>query len=254
MEIITSFTDKISEPHKALIKNTLATGLSVCILLNAEVAIICMVANVAFSLATQHQDEIKSWLKWDNRAVQHLKDYWKTSIPFFTIRIVVLVLQKLFFIVKHPLVKQVPVAKLIQSFGNPAYAAYLIFRICVVAPIIEEIIFRGFLQEKVRNIQVMLFGPRDTEAQKTFRIGLQAFVFGVCHLHPAQGALNVVIFLFTSILGKRCGELKEKTSTLWTPMALHAHNNFSATALIIGDHFIPSLRGPVISPEAAPAA
>jgi membrane protease YdiL (CAAX protease family) len=246
---------KISEPHRALIKNTIATGISVFILINAEVAIICMVANATLSLLTQNKDNITSWLKWDNRQIQHLKNYWKNSPPFFKFNIFKLVIIKLFFIAKSPKVQQVVISKLIQSLANPTYAAWLIFRICIVAPVIEEVIFRGFLQEKIRNIQVLLGSTRiDSRIQKAVRVAFQAIVFGLAHIHPAQGALNGFIFLFTGVLGAACGYLKEKTSTLWVPMAFHAHNNISYTGYIIGNHFIPPLHRPSLPPTAAPAA
>jgi membrane protease YdiL (CAAX protease family) len=124
----------------------------------------------------------------------------------------------------------------------------------VIAPVIEEIIFRGFLQEKIRNIQVFVFGAKlaDHKVNKVIRVGLQAIVFGLAHVRPDQAGINGIIFLITGIGGAYNGYLKEKTKTLWCSMAEHAHWNASSTVSIIANHFIPYYHAP--APTAVPAA
>lgn len=239
----------ITESQVALITNTVATGISVCILLNAEIAVICMVANVAFSLLTENQDKVTSWFTWNNKAVKDLKDYWKGSLPYFKFKLGMVLVRKIFFAAEKG--QQQTVVKIfITALQNPLVALWMAFRICILAPVIEEIIFRGFLQEKIRNFQVLVFGEKavDKKVHKVFRIGLQAAIFGLAHVRPEQAGINGIIFLITGLGGAYNGYLKEKTSALWCSMAEHAHWNASSTLAVVADHFLPSL--PVAAPSA----
>lgn len=232
-----SETFQISEAHANLLKNTIVTGISVCILINAEVAIICMVANAVFSLLTENEDKIQDWFK-TNKAAKHLKMYWENSFPLFTVKLVMVVVYRIFGAAAAE--KQTVVKILVESLKNPALAAWWIFRACVIAPIIEEIIFRGFLQEKLRNMQVFVFGPKaaDSDLHKSIRVAVQAILFGLAHVRPEQAAINGIVFLFTGIVGAYNGYLKEETSTLWVPMAFHAHVNSSTAVAVIAEHLL----------------
>ncbi|HSX03719.1 MAG TPA: CPBP family intramembrane glutamic endopeptidase [Rhabdochlamydiaceae bacterium] len=232
----------LTDSQKALVINTLATGVSVCFCMGMgiEIAVICMVANVALSLLSQHEDEIKSWFKWDNKAVQDLKDYWENSLPYFKFHFIALVYRRLFS-PKSSGGVQTAVKIIINALQNPYYAAWVIFRTAIVAPVIEEVVFRGFLQEKIRNIQLFIFGKgaADLTVHKTMRIALQALLFGLAHYRADQAGINGFIVLFTGVSGTYNGYLKEKTSTLWCPIAEHAHWNSSTVGAIVGDHLLP---------------
>lgn len=88
------------------------------------------------------------------------------------------------------------------------YLAFVAF--CVVAPIAEELIFRGFLYQGLRTkIRPFLAGI------------LTSIIFGLAHLQ-----LNVGIDTF--VLSLLLVWLAEETKSLWPSIALHSLKNFIA--------------------------
>ncbi len=199
---------EILETNKALIQNTFAIGVASSLIFNREVAIICMVANVALSLLTQQQEKVQCWFKWNSRVVQ---EYWKSSLPLLCLSI--------FF-------NSFPKKHLWLTLHHPNKTIWKLFQICILAPIVEEIFFRGFLQEKIRNIQVLLSGTKsiDSTVNKVMRIFLQAYLFSIGHAHYK---------LIVGLLGGYFGYLKEKTSSLLTPIAAHAYFNAAGVATTV---------------------
>lgn len=91
--------------------------------------------------------------------------------------------------------------------------ALLIFTAVVVAPISEEVIFRGYLYGVIRR-----YGGRWTA------LLLSAALFSAIHLYPpAIGALAALAVALTLVY--------EFTGSLWAPMLMHAC--FNATTLVI---------------------
>lgn len=80
--------------------------------------------------------------------------------------------------------------------------------VCVLAPIIEEILFRG----------ILLRGLLQNGVSPIAAIFLSSFLFGLAHLNPWQ-------FLGAGILGSIFGYVYYRTKSLWLPMFLHALNN-----------------------------
>jgi membrane protease YdiL (CAAX protease family) len=75
---------------------------------------------------------------------------------------------------------------------------------CVVAPIFEELCFRGYILGKLTRA----LGPTDA-------LVIQAALFSVLHLAP-------VIFVSHFLMGLAFGYLARATKSLYPPMALHA--------------------------------
>lgn len=225
------FSVEVTPSHSNLIKNTLATGICVCILTNAEVALICMVANAAFSLLVENQEAVRFWFQWDSKAVQDIKNYWANTIPWITIRIVVMFITKaLFGGPSGPPIQRA--GRIIVSFlQNPTFSTWWIVRSCLITPIAEETLFRGFFQEKLRNIQMFVFGKEkaDSSLHKKIRIVIQALFFGAAHFQPGL-AVAVPILVLSAVYR---GVLKERNVTLWTPVASHAHFNAGAITSLL---------------------
>lgn len=80
--------------------------------------------------------------------------------------------------------------------------------VCILAPIIEEILFRG----------IILRGLLQYGASPIMAIFLSSFLFGLAHLNPWQ-------FLGAGILGAIFGYVYYRTQSLWLPVFLHALNN-----------------------------
>lgn len=80
--------------------------------------------------------------------------------------------------------------------------------VCVLAPIIEEILFRG----------IILRGLLQNGVTPIMSIFLSSFLFGLAHLNPWQ-------FLGAGLLGAIFGYVYYRTKSLWLPVFLHALNN-----------------------------
>lgn len=212
--------------------NTIACGIAVRVFFGPVVALTCMVANIAFSWLNNFHEE-RPWFPLDQRAVEDVKEYWKESQWLFTISAIS---GLLFRLLELPPSNQVALVWLRNSLISPLAAIYAVFRICVIAPIIEETIFRGFLQEKIRDIQVYIWGEKaDNKVHQETRVVLQAIPFGALHYHVSHGLFNVVIILVTGVWGYLMGVQKEKAkdSHLWRSIAMHSHLNTAVTTRTI---------------------
>ena len=101
--------------------------------------------------------------------------------------------------------------------------------ICLLAPIFEEIIFRGIILKGMLNFNV----------NPTVAILLNGFIFGCAHMNPWQ-------FIGAGILGVIFGFVYYRTKSLFLPMLLHFLNNtLSYTIMLIqgdmeGEVFVQS--------------
>lgn len=80
--------------------------------------------------------------------------------------------------------------------------------VCILAPIFEEILFRG----------IMLRGMLQNGTSPIWAIIISSFIFGLAHLNPWQ-------FLGAGLLGVVFGYVYYRTKSLWLVMFLHALNN-----------------------------
>jgi membrane protease YdiL (CAAX protease family) len=99
--------------------------------------------------------------------------------------------------------------------------ACLIFFGIIIAPIIEEIIFRGFLQSALKNY----FGER-------YAVLISAFLFAAVHM-------DVFVFLQIFILGILLGYLYDQTKTLAASVVVHIlHNSLTMIFLLYFKYFL----------------
>lgn len=88
--------------------------------------------------------------------------------------------------------------------------------VCILAPIFEEILFRGILLRGLLQNQINPF----------LAIGLSAFLFGIAHLNPWQ-------FMGAGMLGIAFGYVYYRTKSLWLCIFLHALNNTISFLMMI---------------------
>ncbi|MFN4174725.1 MAG: lysostaphin resistance A-like protein [Parachlamydiaceae bacterium] len=98
----------------------------------------------------------------------------------------------------------------------------LILFICLIVPIIEEILFRGYLQQGLKSV-----------VSEKYAILITAFIFAIFHFSPAQSGSNITIL--TSLFWLACfmGYLVERTGSLWTSIGLHATFNTVSSIFIL---------------------
>ena len=96
-----------------------------------------------------------------------------------------------------------------SDFSTP----YFYFIVIILAPIFEELLFRGFLFKGLRESKVGKWGTITTTTA----------IFAIIHIY------NVIPILF---LGFLLGLAREKTGSVYVPIAMHALNNFIAMGLL----------------------
>lgn len=101
--------------------------------------------------------------------------------------------------------------------------------VCVLAPIFEEIIFRGIILKGMLNFKV----------SPAIAILINGFIFGLAHMNPWQ-------FIGAGILGIIFGFVYYRTKSLLIPMILHCLNNTLSYSMMMiqgdmeGDVFVQS--------------
>lgn len=124
-----------------------------------------------------------------------------------------------------PPTDQSAVQALKDAFDNPFLFWSLTAFIVTVVPFVEEILFRGFLQNSLR--------PYLGKVGTTLIV---AAIFAFFHFAPDQGLSNATILSSLYILALFLGFLMEKTRTLWAPIGLHmTFNAISVMMLILQD-------------------
>jgi membrane protease YdiL (CAAX protease family) len=210
----------------AVWQNTLLCGSAVGYLFSPTLGLTCAVANGIFSLYTTTEP----WFPpLDEKVFTQIKEIWDQNHLFKLQLIIGVVLRAL-----NVSINQVGIVWAKSAIGSPINMLIVFSRICIVAPLLEEPIFRGFFQDRIKDIQVYLFGEKEacSELQKIIRIFAQAIVFGLCHYNPKQGASNRAIVVGTSAAGVYFGSVKEETKNLWTSSFFHGYVNASVLARV----------------------
>lgn len=109
---------------------------------------------------------------------------------------------------------QIAVQFLKSTFANPVYFSLATLSIILLAPLIEEILFRGFLQSFIRQH----LGPKQA-------ILVTAVCFSLFHYASGQSLGNISIIIPLFVLALFLGFLYEKRGSILAPMALHASFN-----------------------------
>ncbi|WP_353097971.1 CPBP family intramembrane glutamic endopeptidase [Empedobacter brevis] len=88
--------------------------------------------------------------------------------------------------------------------------------VCILAPVFEEIIFRGIILKGMLNFNI----------KPTIAILINGFVFGCAHMNPWQ-------FIGAGILGVIFGIVYYRTKSLFLPILLHFLNNTLSYSLML---------------------
>ncbi len=119
------------------------------------------------------------------------------------------IVANLFHIQQIP--EQLAVYFLKMTFGHPLYLSFAIITIVIFAPLVEEILFRGFLQSFIRkhlgNYQAIV---------------ITSLLFSFFHYSPEQGIANMTIIASLFVFSLFLGFIYEKRGSLLAPMTLHA--------------------------------
>jgi len=103
-----------------------------------------------------------------------------------------------------------------------SYVVALVVLTVVVAPVIEEIVFRGMVMRALLS-----------SMPATAAVGLQGLLFGLAHVDPSRGAGNVGLVILLSAVGCVLGGAALLTRRLAAPMVAHAIVNSIAMAVAL---------------------
>ncbi len=128
---------------------------------------------------------------------------------------------------------QLAVQALDIALESQAQIIEYLWVVIIKAPIVEEVLFRGFFLGSMRNLQIIILGSETADGviAKTSRIFIQAIGFGAMHYSIYQDfGTNVLITLMASNLGMYFGHIKERHNHLWPTTGIHAGVNAIATS------------------------
>ncbi len=118
--------------------------------------------------------------------------------------------------------QQLAVRLIKDSTGSTLQMALVLFSVAVLIPIVEEILFRGFLQSYFRK-----------RMNSACSVLLSALCFALFHFSSSQAWSNVVILSSLFVLGLFLGWLYERQRSLWAPIGLHVAFNALSLARIL---------------------
>jgi uncharacterized protein len=118
--------------------------------------------------------------------------------------------------------EQVAVRYLKLALSNPTMLAIAIFSVLVAAPVIEEFLFRGFLQNWFKRF----LGAKAA-------IAVTALCFALFHLASSQGIGNISLGISLLTLGCYLGFIYERQGSLFASISLHMAFNAVSTLRII---------------------
>lgn len=98
--------------------------------------------------------------------------------------------------------------------GNVGGLLYFLFMTWTLAALGEEIVYRGFLQKRIRNI----FG--EGKIGIILAVGVSSFLFGLAHLE--QGIIGLVVTFIDAIF---FSVIKLRYNNLWASVLAHGFNN-----------------------------
>lgn len=156
---------------------------------------------------------------------------WLLSFPFvlFFNQLLEWVISNLFHITQVP--DQLAVKFLKSTFNDPLYFFLATLSIIILAPLIEETLFRGFLQGYIRKH----LGSKQA-------ILITSVCFALFHYAAGQGLANIPIILSLFVFSLFLGFVCEKQGSLFASMALHSlFNTISVINLYLFGGFITGL-------------
>jgi membrane protease YdiL (CAAX protease family) len=140
---------------------------------------------------------------------------WKTLLTLVLITAAYLALSTLGSNYIH--VEENDTKTLVDIYNTSVWPVLLWIMVVVLAPICEELIFRGFLFEGFRRSRLGLVGT----------IIVTSFIWTCLHAGYSVSSLGA-IFIFGLVLGA----VRYKTGSLWGTMAMHAFYNAVGMTLV----------------------
>lgn len=167
------------------------------------------------------------WGEGDKSVIRFLKGIgmgfvgWAVSYPF--VLLVGLFTKGLsLWIWGDTKVEQVAVKELELTRNNPILFALMVVLVVAVVPFMEELLFRGFLQNFIKR-----------KCGRKWAITLTALIFAVAHYAYSQGIGNFQLILSLWVLALFLSFVYERERTLWASIGLHMTFNGLNVLMIV---------------------
>ncbi len=159
-------------------------------------------------------------LKWIRKKIKNFKKFLERRILFELALVGVgyILIVKMMLILGNLTFGDL-MAQYNRHMGNNSFSfsqdiiknIFVLFDLCIITPIVEELIFRRFIMKKLQK-------------RLNFNLSniLQSVIFAVCHL-------NIVQALYAFPIGMMNGHLNKKYKTLYAGIVIHAAANFVGT-------------------------
>jgi uncharacterized protein len=121
---------------------------------------------------------------------------------------------------------QVAVQNLKLAYQDPVQFYLLVACVSFLVPIIEELLFRGFLQSWLKNF----LGTMGA-------ILLTSTIFACFHFSFSQGIDNLELLLSLFVLSCFLGFLYERQGSIWAPVGLHVTFNSISIIMLLQQNF-----------------
>ena len=118
--------------------------------------------------------------------------------------------------------QQVAVDQIKKAANSTMEFAALVFSVVVLVPFIEELLFRGFLQNWLKN-----------RLSKINAVLLTSAIFSIFHFAPSQGVGNIELIVSLFVLSCFLGYIYERQKSLFAPIFMHSIFNMVSIILII---------------------
>jgi uncharacterized protein len=149
---------------------------------------------------------------WNNISISFL--FWWLLFPIVTFLHQLLSSFILYFVQLPQLPDQVALEFLKMSLSSPLAFFFALIILIVLAPITEELLFRGFLHNWLKK-----------ELGRTAALVLSSLCFALFHFSFSQGLNNIPILFSLFSLGLGLGFIYERQASLSAPILLHSFFN-----------------------------
>lgn len=117
--------------------------------------------------------------------------------------------------------EQVAVKQIKTAATSTTLLTVMVICVIFIVPIIEELLFRGFLQNWLKKFM-----------SQWKSIMVTSFIFAFFHFSPSQGMGNIELLVSLFVLSCFLGFIYERQKSLWAPIGLHALFNAVSIMLI----------------------
>jgi membrane protease YdiL (CAAX protease family) len=211
-----------------LFEKIILTGSSVYMMFGGVPAI-CAVVGLAALSYISNQSKSSSWFP-----IKNMYEHISNAFPDIFWALCGNVSFGVFMNMVNIKNSSLPCLILKESFlkGKKAFA-YVVIKTGILSPIVDEILFRGFLQDCIKNIQATIWKVNENETEKKCRVIAQSIIYAIGFFNPAMGIQNIYFVGSALWMGFYLGMKRENVNTLWAPFASNSIYRITNIARIV---------------------